>query len=232
MDQSCPNAAAHGQKHIPKEVFLSYIRQQLAVDRGQNADCFAMCIHGARGALLKVCLTSHGYTLVAKGVVADDQEYLQRELQIYDKLVSLQGVHVPVCCGLVHLELPFYYDGSELRHLLLMSWAGRPLMSVTRNEVSSGQSRHFLQDSVQALRAIHEQRVLHHDVFPRNMVYDKNSERLMMIDFERSEVLDQGVLGELSPNRKRKVIEDSKKREAHRFAEEIRTLEFRMSKGY
>jgi len=139
---------------------------------------------------------------------------------------------VPVCCGLVHLELPFYYDGSELRHLLFMSWAGRPLMSMTRNEVSSGQSRHFLQDSVQALRAIHEQRVLHHDVFPRNMVYDKNSERLMMIDFERSEVLDHEVLGELSPNRKRKVVKNPKKQEADRFAEEIRALEFHMTKGY
>ena len=231
MDQSCPNAAAHGQKHIPKEVFLRYIRQQLAVDRGRNADCLAMRIHGARGALLKVCLTSHEYTLVAKGVVADDQEYLRRELQIYDRLVSLQGVYVPVCCGLVHLKLPFYYDGSELRHLLFMSWAGRPLMSATRNEVSSGYSRH-LRDSVQVLKAIHEQRVLHHDVFPRNMVYDEHSERLMMIDFERSEILDHEVLGELSPNRKRKVVENSKKREADRFAEEIRTLEFRMSKEY
>jgi len=105
-------------------------------------------------------------------------------------------------------------------------------MSVTRNEVGSKQSGQFLQLSIQALNAIHKQRVLHHDVFPRNMVYDEDSERLMMIDFERSEVLDHDVLGELSPNRKRKVVNNSRKRETDCFAEEIRTLEFYMSKDY
>jgi len=54
----------------------------------------------------------------------------------------------------------------------------------------------------------------------------------MMIDFERSEVLDHDVLGELSPNRKRKVVNNSRKRETDCFAEEIRTLEFYMSKDY
>ena len=64
------------------------------------------------------------------------------------------------------------------------------------------------------------------------MVYDEHSERLMMIDFERSEILDHEVLGELSPNRKRKVVKNPKKQEADRFAEEIRALEFHMTKGY
>jgi serine/threonine protein kinase len=235
-DQSCPNAPAHGQKHISKAVFLRKIRQQLAVDRGRNADCCTMCIHGARGALLKVCLSSRGYTMVAKGVVPDDRGCLTQELRIYSELRSLQGVNVPVCCGLVDLKLPFHYDGSELWHLLFLSWAGKSLLSVERDGVGAKSSEYFLQHATQTLRALHQQRVLHRDVFPRNLMHDEASGRLMIIDFERSEILkrsgimERKVLGELSPNRKRTIGDNSGKGKKERFIEEMDTLVRNMSK--
>lgn len=68
LDSQCPNVAAHGCKHIPPNTFLQLVRQQLAVDRGKDADCCALYTYGSRGALLKIRLTFYKYTMVAKGV--------------------------------------------------------------------------------------------------------------------------------------------------------------------
>jgi hypothetical protein len=38
-----------------------------------------------------------------------------------------QGNNIPVCLGLIALVLPYYFDGREFEHFLLLSWAGRPL---------------------------------------------------------------------------------------------------------
>ncbi|RMJ01509.1 hypothetical protein CDV36_015742, partial [Fusarium kuroshium] len=67
MDQKCPNSADHGNAHINRREFLRLARDQLAVDRGKDADCVPLYLSGSRGSLFKFCLSSHGYTLVAKG---------------------------------------------------------------------------------------------------------------------------------------------------------------------
>ncbi|KAJ6437118.1 LOW QUALITY PROTEIN: Major facilitator superfamily domain, general substrate transporter [Purpureocillium lavendulum] len=95
MDENCPNVNHHGQGHIARVEFVRLIRGQLATDCGHDADCAPLHRSGARGSLFKVRLSSHGYTLVAKGVESLDLGCLQHENEVYDRLRPIQGKHVP-----------------------------------------------------------------------------------------------------------------------------------------
>ncbi|KXJ84854.1 hypothetical protein Micbo1qcDRAFT_169894, partial [Microdochium bolleyi] len=84
LDETCPNSQHHGQQgRIDQVEFLRLVRDQLARDRGHDADCTPLHRSGARGSLFKVRLSTHGYTLVAKGVESADHAYLQHENVMY-----------------------------------------------------------------------------------------------------------------------------------------------------
>lgn len=110
MEKDCANFTDHGGVHIDQIQFARLIREKLAVDRGRDADCIPLHLSGSRGALFKVRLSSHGYTLVAKCVEEMDTALLNHETAIYDGIVEIQGKHVPVCWGTIDLVLPYYYD--------------------------------------------------------------------------------------------------------------------------
>lgn len=182
VDRSCPNAECHGQKHIDRLEFLHLIREQLAVDRRRDADCMPLHNPGSRGSLFKLRLSSHGYTLVAKGVEGLGLARLQHENEIYDRLLAIQGKYVPVCLGSIDLILPYYDDCGVYKHFLFLSWAGRPMFE-HRKQVRSGD----MPDAVTRIfKAIHELKVLHRDTELRNILYDEHSGTLMVVDFERS----------------------------------------------
>lgn len=48
----------------------------------------------------------------------------------------MQGVHVPVHCGIVGLRVLELYDNVELTHVLFMSWAGRSVQGHTKSGVA------------------------------------------------------------------------------------------------
>jgi hypothetical protein len=50
---------------------------------------------------------------------------------------------------------------------------------------------------------------LHKDLMPRNILWNEETKRVMVIDFERAEVEQRTVLGVVSANRKRKRPTDS-----------------------
>ncbi|KAI8397390.1 hypothetical protein FOFC_20662 [Fusarium oxysporum] len=83
LDERCPNIADHGEAHIDRQSFVALLRDQLATDRGDDADCTPLGISGSRGSLFKLCLSLRGYTLVAKGVEAMDARHLWHENKIY-----------------------------------------------------------------------------------------------------------------------------------------------------
>ena len=194
LDASCPNYAYHAQKHISQLHFLHLVRKQLATDRERDADCAPLHRSGYRGSLFKVRLSSHGYTLVAKGMEGLDHIHLQHEAQVYRQLHGIQGQYVPVCLGLIDLMEPQYYDSGVFVHFLFLSWAGRPLLDyldqVDREEVADAVTSAF--------RAIHRLGVLHLDAKPRNMLYDGGN--LMVIDFERAEIRGRQPLGSIGSN--------------------------------
>jgi tRNA A-37 threonylcarbamoyl transferase component Bud32 len=201
LDDQRPNLRDHRERHISPKTFISLIRTQLARDRGRGADCKPLHIKGSRGALFKVRLSSHGYTLVAKGMERAQREYLFHESKLYDHLRSIQGSRIPVSLGIVNLDLPYYYDAGIYLSMLFLSWAGRPLHQclTPKNEAR------ILDQVNRTLRELHEQKVLHRDVEPRNWLLDEQHSRLMLVDFERAEIRGRPPLGILSPNRKRNI---------------------------
>ncbi|KAL5351074.1 hypothetical protein ACLOAV_004649 [Pseudogymnoascus australis] len=199
LDDQCPNLRYHGKQHIQKSTFLRRIRIQLAKDRSNKADCKPLYVKGARGALFKIRLSSHGYTLVAKGMEEHDIEYLNQENKVYSHLRSLQGESIPVCLGTSALELPYYYDCGVYVSMLFLSWAGRPLYQYYNQEHEND----VIESATSALKALHKLRVLHKDAKPHNMLWDENRDKFMLVDLERAEIRTRMPLGIITANRKR-----------------------------
>ncbi|KAK0618388.1 hypothetical protein B0T17DRAFT_592179 [Bombardia bombarda] len=193
IDESCPNAESHGSRHIDLAKFKPLVRTQLAKDRGPDADSVPLYLSGLIRALLKIRLSAFGYTFVAKAVEAPCLKRLQHEEKMYDHLRSIQGEHVPVCLGLINLVLPYYYDGGVFRHLLLLSWGGRPLPYCTdqidKTRVIAAVSAAFA--------SLHRLQVLHGDAEARNITYDKGP---MIVDLERAKVCAREPLGSIPPD--------------------------------
>ncbi|GAM88684.1 hypothetical protein ANO11243_067180 [Dothideomycetidae sp. 11243] len=209
MDPACPNADSHGQTHIDRLQFLRLIREQLATDRGGDADTMPMYRYGSRGALIKVRHSSNGYTLVAKAVETRNFKYLLHEQQIYRRLEPIQGKHVPVCVGIVNLVLPYYDNFGIHRHLSFMSYAGRPLATSFDSTAIHGNGK-----AVQAIYTLlHILHVVHCDVAPRNILHDGRNGSVMVIDFERWKLVKnknhapKNFATQVNRKRKRQVME-------------------------
>jgi hypothetical protein len=151
--------------------------------------------------MFKVTLTSHGYTVAAKGTVLAFVQDLKYESKVYDRLRSVQGHYVPVCLGNIDLKRPYFYDvGVRIVHMMLLSWAGEQFDRIDRSSINN--RRLLREDAARSIRAIHNLGVLHRDIRPPNVLWNKELRQAMVIDFERSEVLenDQLPLAPRSPN--------------------------------
>lgn len=135
-DESCPNAECHGQKHTDRLEFVHVIREQLALDRGHDADCMPLQRSGSRGSLFKLRLSTHSYTLVAKGMQGLDLDHLQHENEIHDRLLAILGKCVPVCLGSIDLILPYYNDCGVYKHFLFLGRAERPIFEY-KNQINN-----------------------------------------------------------------------------------------------
>ena len=87
-------------------------------------------IQGARGALFKITLASHGYTLVAKGTVETFKPDLLHEGRMYRCIQQLQGDVIPVYLGNVDLQGRCYYldVGVHIVHMMFLSWVGPTIL--------------------------------------------------------------------------------------------------------
>ncbi|KAI1878550.1 uncharacterized protein JN550_000732 [Neoarthrinium moseri] len=221
IDSTCPNAKDHKPAHISRSEFLCRTRDQLAKDRGPEADCTPLYRAGVTGALFKVRLSSHGYTLVAKGMQQPDLPRLQHEETAYNHIKPMQGDGVPIFLGLVDLVLPYYYDCGVFTHFMFLNWEGRPL-----SESIGELNKH---DTVRKVTGIytrlHQLGVLHRDAELRNILYDSQHRRFCVIDFERALLPSREPLASISTNvpaRKRK--RGKKDRAVDPFAQELRRL--------
>ncbi|KAL1581966.1 hypothetical protein WHR41_09570 [Cladosporium halotolerans] len=202
LDRECPNVDEHGvDVHlIDKTAFLALMRKQLS--RTLDSDFEPCGRPGSRGVPFRATLASHGYTVVAKCTPMDFVAYLRHEATIYERLRTIQGHCVPVHLGNLDLERPYYYEGiAKLVHVMFLGYGGTP---ITRRWTNLNQDS-ALGQVEKCLRAIHERGVLHRDVMPRNILWDCDSGRVTVIDFERAKASpDRPALGPLSVNRKRK----------------------------
>ncbi|KAL1954121.1 hypothetical protein VTO42DRAFT_1745 [Malbranchea cinnamomea] len=180
LDLACPNVQSHGsQNHLlsPQE-FIRRLCLQLSSN--PEKDFEPLHIRGRTGFVMKATLTSHGYTVVIKATTADLVSRLQHEKKVYDLLHSLQGSEIPVCIGDFSPQIPYYYHGQVMAHMLVLSWAGIR----TQNIVNKDNEHWFLQKREVALSKIRSFGVIHKDVAWRNVLWNEETSSAIIIDFE------------------------------------------------
>ncbi|KAF2626984.1 hypothetical protein BU25DRAFT_440232 [Macroventuria anomochaeta] len=191
LDFTCPNVKRHGTHHhlISLTTFLKRIRKQLARDLDRNCDPIGL--HGACGVPFCVRLDSHGYTVVAKACPTYFVYRLRWEATVYDVLRPIQGTHVPVYLGNVDLEVPYYYEGiAELVHMMFLSYGGKRM----DKQLASADKPFALQQADNSAQAIRALGVSQNDLALRNMLWDADTRRVMVVDFERAEFCATGTL--------------------------------------
>lgn len=201
-DEAPPAPTQHA--NIPKfhpvnhAKWLSLLRDQLTQSAPANEGITFQGIAGASGAFFKIVLQRYGYTVVGKGTIAEYAAYMQREARVYERLGGIQGEYVPILLGEIDLhslgrgggicfemDREIWVDGktmNEVRHLMLLSWAGAHLKRYWMDWFEIP----WVERGVQALQAVHREGVLHGDVRWGNVLFSPETRKMMLIDFERS----------------------------------------------
>ena len=230
LDKSCPNHAQHprqGNRHtVDLPQFTELVKVQLYEEL--DMDCEPLGIQGARGALFKISLASHGYVFVAKGTVEAFLPDLRHEGKVYQHLDQLQGKFVPVYLGNIDMARCYYLTiGVRIIHMLLMSWAGE-CMEGDDYEWGAG---NFSSEVKRTVTRVERAGVSQRDVRPPNMLWNEENNRPMLIDFERS-VIHQSrraptkmrkgtrALQETSQSKKKSQDERAKGKRAQTFDKE------------
>jgi hypothetical protein len=208
LDDTCPNVSAHrahgaGNYHaLERKSLAKLILRQLTKDPDNG--CQPLGKQGARGALFRLTLESYGYTFVAKGTVMAFKAKLKHEGSVYRHLDEVQGELIPVYLGNISLVHPYFLDfGVRIVHMLLMSWAGEQ----ARKDLMFAVGRDLAIETSRAVTKMLGCGVEHRDVRSPNVLWNSEGRKVMLVDFERSEILKQmPILQEISPNRKRKHL--------------------------
>ncbi|OAA33960.1 Protein kinase-like domain protein [Metarhizium rileyi] len=242
LDSKCPNTSLHNKGSteispryhpISHDEFLFFLQKQLkeTLDNGITP----IRLGGARGVLFQVTLLSHGYTFISKGTVRAFIKDLKHETAVYRRLRPIQGVYVPVFLGVIDLRTMdkiYYYDHRVyVVYMIFLSWGG---CSINRIDAASVNSTQMEDAALRPLKAMHREGVIHRDVRLANMLFNPETGRAMMIDFERSTLLEaphsplaQSVLNKRMCRREASVVKATKKvcnvraRREEAFAEDI-----------
>jgi hypothetical protein len=190
-DPECPNYRLHSNySPLNSHTFLHLIRAQLLNTRDQYI--YPLGIQGAVGVLFKIALKDSGYVLLAKGTVDALKHHLVYESHVYRYLEPVQSIHVPVCLGYIPLYIPYYYDiGVQIKHLLLLSYGGSPLPKYITQTISPGDQWWNSEEVKRAVKTIEACGIDHQDIRVPNLLWDEAQKRVIVIDFERSTVLEE-----------------------------------------
>lgn len=140
-------------------------------------------------------MVAYGYTFVGKGTVPEFVEDLRHEAAVYRRLRPFQGVCVPVFLGEMDLKWPYYYDHRvRIVHMMFLSWGGQLLRR--------GPTRGLEGELDRSVRTLHQMGVVHNDVREANALWCEETQRVMVIDFERATVAKRyrRLLDQIAPN--------------------------------
>ena len=159
---------------------------QLAQDPDNG--CEPLGKQGARGALFRLTLDTYGYTSVAKGTVRAFKANLKHEGVVYRHLNELQGELIPVYLGNISLVRPYFLDFRvRIVHMLLMSWVGEQ----ARKDLMLAMGRDLTAETNGAVTKLLSCGVEHRDIRPPNVLWNLEIGNVVLVDFERSEILKQ-----------------------------------------
>jgi serine/threonine protein kinase len=160
---------------------------------------------------------------------------LEHEAAVYERLKPIQGVYVPVFLGAIDLRSMnkiYYYDHRVyVVHMTFLSWGG---CNIDKAQNIGDINRSLEDEAIRSLRAMHREGVIHKDVRLANMLFNPETNGVMVIDFERALFLKppRRPLAQLVPNKRawksetmdaNKVTGDSGKRirSSQSFSEDI-----------
>ncbi|KAG6105423.1 hypothetical protein E4U13_007881 [Claviceps humidiphila] len=203
LDFKCPNVRHHcrgdageaGADHpnchpVDHTEWLRLLQDQFkqSLDEGISYQG----VVGARGAFLKVTLLAYGYTFVSKGTVAGHIQHLEHEMRVYERLKPIQGRYVPVFLGTIDLRTIdkdyWIYFETYVVHMMFISWGGFILDGRKLSQLKVLDEIAWVDEGIEALDAVHEEGVLHCDVRWANILYNPDTDGIMLIDFERAEL--------------------------------------------
>ncbi|KAM3499511.1 hypothetical protein MY10362_007229 [Beauveria mimosiformis] len=217
LDTSCPNAKLHCRPSgyeggrsptlhpVSHAMWLRLLTQQL--NESLDIGVTPLGEVGARGALFRITLVAYGYVFICKGTVRAFIKDLQHETAVYKRLSPLQGICIPVFLGSVdlrQLNKIYYYDHRVyIVHLLFLSWGGYKL---DHFNAADNVGKKLADKTLQSLRFIHQAGVVHKDVRQSNMLFNPEMNRIMIIDFERSLLVQapRRALGQIVPNKRKR----------------------------
>ncbi|KAI3317903.1 hypothetical protein HD806DRAFT_550095 [Xylariaceae sp. AK1471] len=214
LDRNCPNVALHATKNssthhpVTHTQWLQLLNDQLkqSLDDGITP----LGLGGARGVLFKVTLLAYGYTFVSKGTIEVFVKYLEYEAAVYERLRPVQGRSVPVFLGAIDLRSMkkiYYYDHRVyIIHMTFLSWAGYDIDSP---EVMKGGKEPLEEKAIRSLQSIHREGVVHRDMRVENMLFNPETDSVVIIDFERAVLLEppRRALAPYVPNKRRRLGE-------------------------
>ncbi|KAJ5131203.1 uncharacterized protein N7515_007242 [Penicillium bovifimosum] len=185
LDDCCPNVDLHrqggnGTQHSISAVeLISLLKQQMDEDIDR---CIPFGSCGSYGAPFKLTCSPHGYTVVGKGTTKNLwTKAVSHEADIYHILRKAQGSAVPVFLGKIDLVKIYFRYGVEIRHMLVMGWAGE---STAKLEQTSDLRR----ETKRSNKEIRSLGVRHLDLRPDNILWNAELGRALIIDFHRSEL--------------------------------------------
>ncbi|OJD27100.1 hypothetical protein ACJ73_01518 [Blastomyces percursus] len=186
LDHQCPNVSLHrrgqnGDRHcIDARKLVQLLKEQLDRDLDHNCTPFGTC--GSYGAPFKITCAVYGYILVGKGTTSGLWKVVSREAEIYRVLQKAQGSAVPVFLGKIDLKLFLFLHGAgDIRHMLLMGWAGESIENVKDKEALSRE----ISRSKKEIRMLG---VVHKDLRSANMLWNNELRRVLIIDFHQSDI--------------------------------------------
>nr|POE96517.1 hypothetical protein CFP56_56567 [Quercus suber] len=161
------------------------LKLQLDKDVDHHCEPFGSC--GASGAPFKVRCVSHGYTFVGKGTTSRLWSTVSREAQFYQVLRSAQGSAIPVFLGSIDMTQTYFLHGAgEIQYMLLMVWGGQPITQ------SQWRENPVIMKALKISHAeIHQLGVRHGDVRPANALWTSELNRVLVIDFHKSELINK-----------------------------------------
>ncbi|KAH8431854.1 uncharacterized protein LDX57_009505 [Aspergillus melleus] len=137
---------------------------------------------GLSGAPFKVTCVRYGYTVVGKGTTCFLWRQLEREADVYRMLSPVQGSAVPVFLGKINMQKIYRLHGAgKIWHMLLMGWGGDTIDTVKTDIRTENRS------IARAKKEIESLGVLHQDLASRNVLWNEELDRAMIIDFHLCE---------------------------------------------
>ena len=186
LDDSCPNVNLHRESgdgfHHPinSSKFMACLKQQM----DENIDrCILLGKCGSYGAPFKLTCSPHGYTVMGKGTTSLLwKDVVSQEAEIYYILRKAQGSSVPVFLGKMDLKKIFFAFGGQIRHMLIMGWAGESTVNFDKTVELDRE----IERSNKEIRALGVQ---HLDLRPENVLWNAELGRALIIDFHRSKLI-------------------------------------------